>query len=373
MAGAGPDFDDVIHMFGAGRLSAGQAFSMLHTTTPGGAAGPGSSPPPPPTGAPSGESKDGDEAERRRRLDDVMRELNSLIGLHSVKQVVLELQAFVEIQRLRAQHGLAADKTALHMIFKGNPGTGKTTVARVLGRMFREMNALSKGHLVECERADLVGEYIGHTAQRTRERIRKSLGGILFVDEAYSLARGGEKDFGKEAIDTLVKSMEDHKDELIVILAGYPAEMDWFLASNPGLRSRFPMHIDFPDYTTGELLAIAEFMCAQRQYRLSPGARRRLAQGLEATARTSSDGNARYVRNVLERAMRRQALRLVSRRRLTKDELMTLQASDLGDVTAGFTTERPGPDPLQRSAAGEALARLVRSLGMDGETELTAG
>lgn len=372
MAGAGPDFDQVIHMFGAGRLTAGQAFSMLHTRD--GEAKAGARPSPAMNGV-DGDSAEKDEgdAERLRRLDQVMDELNGLIGLHSVKQVVLELQAFVEIQRRRAQHGLVAEKTALHMIFKGNPGTGKTTVARVLGRMFREMNALSKGHLVECERADLVGEYIGHTAQRTRERIRKSLGGILFIDEAYALARGGEKDFGKEAIDTLVKSMEDHKDEFVVILAGYPEEMDWFLASNPGLRSRFPMHIDFPDYTTNELLAIAEFMCARRQYRLSPGARRRLGQGLEEGARTAVDGNARHVRNVLERAMRRQALRLVSRRRVTKDELMTLQGSDIGDVATDFPRAKAEGADGHRFAPGEAFARLVRSLGMDGETELTAG
>lgn len=273
-----------------------------------------------------------EDVERQRRLEAIMQELNGLIGLHTVKQLVLELQAFIEIQQRRKEHQLASEQTTLHMVFKGNPGTGKTTVARILGRMFREMKALPKGHLVECERADLVGEYIGHTAQRTREHIRKALGGILFVDEAYALARGGEKDFGKEAIDTLVKSMEDHKDEFVVILAGYRDEMDWFLKSNPGLQSRFPIQIDFPDYADNELLAIAELMCARRQYKLSAGARRRLLNALARSNRTPFDGNARFIRNVLERAMRRQALRLVRKRRLTRDELMTLEATDVWEA-----------------------------------------
>lgn len=367
---------EVIDLFGAGRLTIGQAFSLLHTLDASGDDGAAKSSSPPGSRAPrAAANEDEEDRARVQRLRAVMHELNALIGLGTVKELVLELQAFVEIQRRRAEHRLSSDKTALHMVFRGNPGTGKTTVARVLGRMFRELNALPKGHLIECERADLVGEYIGHTAQRTRERIRKALGGILFVDEAYALARGGDKDFGKEAIDTLVKSMEDHKDEFIVILAGYRDEMDWFLQSNPGLRSRFPVQIDFPDYTNGELMAIAEFMCAQRQYRLSPGARRRLARSLERIPRTPYDGNARYVRNVLERAMRRQALRLVQRRRLTRDELMTLEATDVWDALreAPSSTDGEASGPRQGNEAHEALTRLTKALGLDDETELFAG
>lgn len=273
--------------------------------------------------------------ERERRLQAVMDELDALIGLQSVKQLVKEVRAFVEIQRRRAQEKLAADAMALHMVFKGNPGTGKTTVARVLGRLLKEMEALPKGHLVECERADLVGEYIGHTAQRTREHVRKALGGVLFVDEAYSLARGGEKDFGKEAIDTLVKAMEDHKDEFVVILAGYRAEMEFFLMSNPGLQSRFPIQIEFPDYTSDELLRIAHHICHQRQYRLSSAAAQRLLRILERQATGDPyAGNARFVRNVIERAIRRQAVRLVRRRQLTRDDLMTLEATDVWEAAA---------------------------------------
>ena len=160
------------------------------------------------------------------------------------------------------------------MVFSGNPGTGKTTVARIMSRLLKEMGILSKGHLVEVERADLVGEYIGHTAQKTREHVKRALGGILFIDEAYSLARGGEKDFGKEAIDTLVKSMEDHREEFVLILAGYSLEMERFLRSNPGLPSRFPIHLTFPDFTIEELMEIADRMLKKRQYRFSRSAER---------------------------------------------------------------------------------------------------
>lgn len=216
------------------------------------------------------------------------------------------------------------------MVFKGNPGTGKTTVARILGKLFREAGILPKGHLVEVERADLVGEYIGHTAQKSRDQIKKSLGGILFIDEAYSLARGGEKDFGKEAIDTIVKGMEDHKDNLIIILAGYKDEMNKFMQTNPGLRSRFPIHINFPDYSTDELLAIADMMLQQRQYSLSSGAREEMRMIIESMPRLHEhNGNARLVRNLIERAIRVQAVRLMDQREITREDLMVLSRGDM--------------------------------------------
>ncbi|HHU85268.1 MAG TPA: AAA family ATPase [Peptococcaceae bacterium] len=260
-----------------------------------------------------------------------MMELNNLTGLHEVKKLIREIYAFVEIQKRRQKERLATEPLVLHMIFKGNPGTGKTTVARILGKLMKEVGVLPRGHLIEVERADLVGEFIGHTAQKTREQIKKALGGILFIDEAYSLARGGEKDFGKEAIDALVKGMEDHRDNLILILAGYQEEMDWFVEINPGMRSRFPVHISFPDYTTGELLDIADLMLQQKQYSLSNGAREELRYSIEKEhKRHEHSGNARLVRNMIERAIRRQAVRLLEQKGdLSREDLMLIIREDM--------------------------------------------
>lgn len=264
------------------------------------------------------------------REQEILDELNQMVGLAPVKKIVNEIRAFVKIQKLREEERLLTEPQALHMIFKGNPGTGKTTVARVFGRLFKEIGVLSKGHLLEIERADLVGEYIGHTAQKTRDQIKKAMGGVLFIDEAYSLARGGEKDFGKEAIDVIVKAMEDHKDNLLLILAGYREEMEQFIGTNPGLRSRFPIHIDFPDYSMEELLQIGELMLNQRQYRLSPQARETLKNVLAyKTALHHHEGNARMVRNIIEKAIRLQAVRLVSKTKVTRDELMTILPEDI--------------------------------------------
>lgn len=270
-------------------------------------------------------------------VQEILNELNSLIGLKEIKKLIGEIYAFVEIQKKRQKEKLSIEPQVLHMIFKGNPGTGKTTVARIIGRLFKEVGVLPKGHLVEVERADLVGEYIGHTAQKTREQLKKALGGVLFIDEAYSLARGGEKDFGKEAIDVLVKGMEDNKDNLILILAGYRDEMDWFIESNPGLRSRFPIHLNFPDYAIDELLAIADLMLSKRQYLLSPGAREELRLILEKEAATHRhNGNARLVRNFIEKSIRQQAVRLVGKREVTREELMTITREDILRARSGY-------------------------------------
>lgn len=274
------------------------------------------------------------EPARNERIAAIKQQMDSLIGLHSVKELINEIQAFVEIQQRRAAFNLAADPIVLHSIFMGNPGTGKTTVARIIGQLFLEMGVLQKGHLVEVERADLVAEYIGQTAQRTREQLRRASGGILFIDEAYSLARGGEKDFGKEAIDTIVKTMEDQRSNLVVILAGYSAPMEDFLETNPGLRSRFPIIIRFPDYTTFELFRIAEQMLQQREYQLSKAARRKLLAMIEELKRTDSVnfGNARTIRNIIEKAIRKQAVRLVNLNSPTRAQLMEIAAEDLQEV-----------------------------------------
>lgn len=267
----------------------------------------------------------------RRSAREIISELNDLIGLKGVKKLIEEIYAFVEIQKCRQIERLAVEPLALHMIFKGNPGTGKTTVARILGKLFKEVGVLPRGHLVEVERADLVGEFIGHTAQKTRDQIKKALGGILFIDEAYSLARGGEKDFGKEAIDAMVKGMEDHRDNLILILAGYQDEMEWFIESNPGLRSRFPVHLSFPDYSSQELLDIADLMLKKKQYELSNGAREELRFVIEKEQKCHEhSGNARLVRNLIEKAIRRQAVRLLQPgNKMTRNDLMLLKREDL--------------------------------------------
>ncbi len=268
--------------------------------------------------------------DNRSKPESVLKELNGLIGLSEVKSLVSEVSAYVQIQRRREKALLHTEHLVLHMIFKGNPGTGKTTVARIMGKLLYSMEVLSQGQLIEVERADLVGEYIGHTAHKTREQIKKAMGGILFIDEAYSLARGGTKDFGKESIDVLVKAMEDYKQDFVLILAGYKGEMEWFLHSNPGLYSRFPIYITFPDYTVEELLQIGALMLKQRQYRLLPEARSALRKILEEKNRSGSEneGNARLVRNLIEKAIRRQAVRLVKRQRLTREELMLIRPED---------------------------------------------
>ncbi|AKG35075.1 AAA family ATPase [Paenibacillus durus] len=260
-------------------------------------------------------------------------ELDALVGLDNIKELVFEIYALLQVAQMRSEVGLASGGQAYHMVFKGNPGTGKTTVARIVAKLFQRMGVLTKGHLIEVERADLVGEYIGHTAQKTRDLVKKALGGILFIDEAYSLARGGDKDFGKEAIDTLVKSMEDHRSQFVLILAGYSSEIDYFLMSNPGLPSRFPIQVEFPDYTIDQLLQIAELMAKERDYILMPQAILKLKQHLMVEKEDSPHAfsNARYVRNAIEKAVRSQAVRLLNQYEHNspgKQELMTLRTED---------------------------------------------
>ncbi len=265
------------------------------------------------------------------KIESLLEEFEYLVGLNEIKELLKEIAAFVEIQKQRITFGLVAEPITLHMLFKGSPGTGKTTVARLTGKLFKELGILSKGHLVEVDRADLVGEYIGHTAHKTKEQLKKAMGGILFIDEAYSLARGGERDFGKEATDILVRFMEDKRDDLIIILAGYTQEMDAFVRSNPGLKSRFPYQLEFPNYTISELIKIADVMLKNREYYLDAEAKRSLERMLrrEMLQGNISSGNARFVRNIIEKAIRRQSVRLVKKEINTKNELMVINKDDL--------------------------------------------
>ena len=247
-------------------------------------------------------------------MEAVKAELDGIVGLAAVKEYVLSLEDNFAVQARRKAAGLKTASVSMHMIFTGNPGTGKTTIARLVSRYLKAIGVLSGGQLVEVTRADLVGRYVGHTAPLTTQVLKSAVGGVLFIDEAYSLYRGKDDSFGLEAIDTLVKGMEDHRDDLIVILAGYSKEMAEFLTANSGLKSRFPNIIEFPDYTGEELLAIAKLQAGGKGYTLDERCDANLLAYFNAVqlTRARGAGNGRLARNKVEEAILNQSRRLVA-------------------------------------------------------------
>jgi probable Rubsico expression protein CbbX len=283
-------------------------------------------------------------------LDSLEREL---VGLAPVKSRIRDIAALLLIDKLRRAVGLSSGPPALHMSFTGNPGTGKTTVAMRMAEILHRLGYVRKGHLVAVTRDDLVGQYIGHTAPKTREVLKRAMGGVLFIDEAYYLFRPeNERDYGQEAIEILLQVMENQRDDLVVILAGYKDRMETFFRSNPGMSSRIAHHIDFPDYTSEELLAIARLMLGQMQYRLSADADEALRQYVEKRRAQPHFANARSIRNALDRARLRQASRLFARKggAISRDALETLEESDIraSRVFSGSTSQN---DPCQNAAS----------------------
>ncbi len=310
---------------------------------------PGAAPPEvpaPEAAAPGGENGDGtgpaplapdatvdlDSQEQALRISALLGRLDTeFIGLAPVKDRVREIAALLLVDRLRQGFGLACSRPSLHMCFTGSPGTGKTTLAMHMGEMLRELGYLRTGQLVSVTRDDLVGQYVGHTAPKTREVLKRAMGGVLLIDEAYYLYRPeNERDYGQEAIEILLQVMEAHRADLVVILAGYADRMDVFFRSNPGMASRIAHHIDFPDFTRDELLQIADLMLDREQYRMSPGAREAFAEYVSLRMGQPRFANARSIRNAIDRLRLRQARRLVAAGGvIARDDLMEISADDV--------------------------------------------
>ena len=278
-------------------------------------------------------SKVEEKAPVKPNFDELMEQLDSLVGLETVKKEVKNLMNLVKVRKLREENDLPVPPMSFHMVFLGNPGTGKTTVARLISGLYAAIGVLSKGQLIEVDRSGLVAGYVGQTALKTQEVIQSALGGVLFIDEAYSLSSGGENDFGREAIETLLKAMEDHRDDLVVIVAGYTGPMEGFITSNPGLESRFNRYFYFPDYDGKQLMEIFRIQCKKNSYVLTEEAEQEALKMFTELyeERNENFGNGRDVRNCFEDMIVRQSNRVAAMENPTKEDLMSVLPEDLHD------------------------------------------
>ena len=277
------------------------------------------------------------DEEDKKTLSDLISELNELVGLNSVKSKVNDLIAFQRIQLLREKNGLHSQKSTLHLAFTGNPGTGKTTVARIIGRIYKQLGLLSKGHFMEVSRTDLIAGYQGQTALKVKKVIEKAKGGVLFIDEAYSLTENDHSDsYGRECLTELTKALEDYRDDLVVIVAGYTEPMNKFFASNPGLKSRFNTFIEFNDYSTEELLSILISMCKKNDYILSDEVKQKIKNYLDEQIKHKTDNfaNGRLMRNIYDDLIMNQARRISLLDKFTRENLSLITEADFIDKTA---------------------------------------
>lgn len=313
----------------------------------------------------------GDEPEKPKEPEKSgMEELNELVGLKTVKHDVEELIGLAKVRKMREEKGMKAVPMSLHLVFSGNPGTGKTTVARILGKLYKEIGILSTGQMIETDRSGLVAGYVGQTAIKTQKKIQEAMGGILFIDEAYMLNQKDEN-FGQEAIDTILKAMEDHRDEFIVIVAGYTQLMKEFVESNPGLKSRFNKFFEFPDYTVDELQAIFELQCKKYQYKLTEEADKAVREEIIRLEESKGENfaNAREVRNLFEKIIANQASRVSALDEVDEETLSTITIEDLTDKF-----EEEYEKELEARAAREAeIAEALKDVAeMNGENQPTA-